>query len=229
MKSHRKILGCPRSPGLPVRFPKNGGRGWSEKADREWRVPTNSWICHFDFQKKLGGGVKRHRKRLGCTPLPGFGTSICKKCRRGVENADRKLSVRTSSVICHFDFEKKLRAGCERGAQKGDGAHKLLDLHFDYQKMGGRREKVHKKFRVPTNSWICYIDFQKIPEGGVETADRKLRVPTNSWICHFDFQKETGRGVKMHTEKVEGAHELLDFHFDLQKMGGGCVKDRTES
>ena len=214
MKSHTESWGCSRTPGFASSMCEKSGGGlkrqtesWGcpptlgfvtliskrnlggrEKAQKKLRVPTNSWICHFDLQKKLGGGVKRHTESWGCSRTPGFATFISNK----------------------WGWEGK-------STQKVEGAHYLLDLPLRFRKkIGGGCERAHRKLRVPINSWTSSSISEKW--GGEWKGRQKAERAHQLLDLPLRFPKIIGGVcVWKSGKKVESAHQLLDFPLRFPK------------
>ena len=169
-KSTEKVERTHQLPDLPLSFPKKIDGG--QKADRKLSVPTNSWICHFDFQKKFGGG----------------------------EKGDRKLNVPNNSWICHFDFQKMGGGEEWKGTQKVEGAQQLLDLPLRFpKKMGGGVKERAKSWgcALPpgflttiSKTIVCVCKSAQKAEGAHQLLD-----------FQFDLQKMGGGRAREKVQK----------------------------
>ena len=223
VKRQTESWGCPPTPRFATSMSQKM-RGRVGKAHRKLRVPTNSCICHFDFRKMEGeewesrqkgegahhlldlplqfrknggGGVRKQTERWGCPADPGFLTSISEKCGAGWKSTQEAEG---AYELLDFTFRfRKIWGGCVKKHKESWGCPRIAGQRTSIsEKFGGEgREKAQRKLRLPTTSWICHFNFEKM-DWGSEKADRKVRVPSRPRISHFDVRKMRGRIEKAH-------------------------------
>ena len=206
-------------------FPKNMGAGGGVKERTEsWGCPATAGLP-LGFLKNPGGRVewKSTQKVEGADKLLHMPRRFRKKMGAG-EETDRKLSVPINSWTSTSISKKNWGSVCVKERTESWRCRPSPGLVTSISKnWGGGREIADWKLRVPTISWTCHFDFEKM--GGACLKER-----TESWGCPrtpgfatLISQNKLGGGRKS-TQKVERAHQLLDFDFHFEKIGGGRVE-----